>query len=309
MTCLCAQAQTRRPAPQPARPTPRPQSPTTRAPARPNAPAQANPSNNAKTDEDCGCDAGPLPGVLALVNGVKITDKDLSAETEAQVRDYEQQMVLARKGELEHQINERLLEAAAKQRGVNADKLYETEVAANITQPTETEVQAAFEQSRGALEAQVGHAVELKDVHDGIVNDLLVRRRQEQEALLAARLRIGAQYQVLVTEVTPATNTAERARVLATVNGQPITAGNIEDAPNMRPLVAQVRQQIYELRRSELNLKINDILLQQEAQRRQITPKAVYDAALAAHAKPVTEADAQAYFNQNKEQVLAAYGI
>src|SRR5205085_10987412 len=300
--CAGAQAQTRRPTAPPARPPARPQTPapTTRAPAPANA-------NAAKTDEDCGCDAGPLPGVLAIVNGVKVTDKDLNAATEAQVHDIEQQMAVARMGELDHQINGRLLDTEAKRRGVSADKLYETEVLAKIAPPTEGEVQAAFEQNRPAVEAQAGHAVELKDVHDEIVNELIAKRRQEQESLLAARLRTGAQYQVLVAEVTPATNAGERARVLANVNGQPITAGNIEDA--LRPLTAQVRQQIYELRRSDLDVRINDLLLQQEAQKRQITAKAVYDAELAVRSKPVTEADAQAYFDKNREQVLAAYGL
>lgn len=305
--CLSAPAQTRRTGAQPARPTPRTQTPAPTTPARPNTTAPANANTTAKTDEDCGCDAGPLPGVLAIVNGVRVTDKDLSASTEAQVHDYEQQMAIARMGELDHQINARLLDAEAKRRGITPDKLYETEVVAHIAMPTEAEVQAAFVQNRAAVEAQVGHAVELKDLHDEIVNDLLAKRRQEQESLFAARLRIGAQYQVLVSEVTPATNAGERARVLANVNGQPITAGNVADA--LRPLTAQVREQIYELRRNDLDLKINDILLQQEAQKRQATAEAVYNAEIAARSKPVTDADAQAYFNKNREQVLAAYGL
>src|SRR5207248_11353179 len=137
---------------QPARPAPRTQ-PT--APAR--APARTNPLASApaaapKTEEDCACDAGPLPSVLAVVNGIKITNTDLSAETEAQVREYERQMAIARKGELDHEINAKLLEAEAKRRGITTDKLYEAEIVSQVAPPTDAEVQATFEQNKAQIE-------------------------------------------------------------------------------------------------------------------------------------------------------------
>jgi len=53
-----------------------------------------------------------------------------------------------------------------------------------------------------------------------------------------ASLRIAAEVKVNVTEVTPATTPAERARVLATIKGEPITSGDVENS--LLPLVSPV---------------------------------------------------------------------
>jgi protein-disulfide isomerase len=299
LTLTGAQAQTRRPGTPPAnRPAaPRPATP---APAGTNTPAPGPPAL-----ECVGCDTGAVPSVLAVVNGIKITSADLSAETVQQIGDLARQMATARKQELERQINAKLLDAEAKKRGVTADKLFETEVTARIPQPTDAEVQAFYEQHKPEIEAQLGHAAALQEVREQIVNTMLVERQGDYEQQLSARLRTGAQYQVFATDVQPPANAAERARVLATVNGQSITAANIEDA--VRPLIPQVQTAAYELRQQDLDTRINDLLLQQEAQKRQMTARALYDAEVGARVKPVTEADARTFYNQNKERVTGEF--
>jgi protein-disulfide isomerase len=294
LTLTGAQAQTRRPVTQPTRPAaPRP---AQAAPAGTNTPAPVQPAA-----ECVGCDTGTVPSVLAIVNGVKITSADLSAETVQQIGDLARQMATARKQELERQINAKLLDAEAKKRGVTADKVFEDEVTARIPPPTDAEVQAFYEQHKPEIEAQLGHAAELKEVRPQIVNTITVERQGDYEQQLSARLRTGAQYQVFVTDVQPPTNAAERARVLATVNGQSITAANVEDA--VRPLLPQVQTAAYELRQQDLDTRINDLLLQQEAQKRQVTARALYDTEIGARVKPVTEADARTFYNQNKDRV------
>src|SRR5436305_9307960 len=39
---------------------------------------------------DCGCEAGPLPDVLATVNGIKITKADLTPEVQQQIQQIQQ---------------------------------------------------------------------------------------------------------------------------------------------------------------------------------------------------------------------------
>jgi protein-disulfide isomerase len=300
-------AQTRRP--QPAR----------TVPARPPAAAQKTPPaatptpNNtaaqAKADEDCACDAGALPGLLATVNGIRITSADVSAETEAQVRDLEQQLAAARKSELDRQINTRLLEAEAKRRGIPTEKLITEEIDAKAT-VSDDEARAFYEQNKQQLFAADGAAgaqqfKPFETVKQDIVENLKAQREQELLEMLAARLRVGANYQVLVTELPPATTPAARARVVATVNGQQITAGDVET--NVLPLRAQVQQAAYDLRKRDLDLRINDTLLQQEAQRRKVTPEALLDTELKTRFKPVTEADAQAFFQQNRASINGDY--
>jgi protein-disulfide isomerase len=89
--------------------------------------------------------------------------------------------------------------------------------------------------------------------------------------------------------------------VLATVNDKQITMGNIEDS--LRPLIFNVQEQVYALRKQDLELKINDTLLTQEAQKKGITTRALLETEVSAKVPRVTDAEAQAFYNENKERI------
>ncbi|MCA1592915.1 MAG: thioredoxin domain-containing protein [Acidobacteria bacterium] len=257
----------------------------------------ATPASNvaAGKNEDCGCEDKPLPDVLAVVNGVKITKQDISAETQQRITQLKQQVVDARKHELDLQINSILLEAEAKKRGVSTSKLLEAEVIAKTKEPTEAEAQAFYDQNKTRIQG------EFKDVRERIVAYLRDQQQAAQAKSLADRLRAAAQVKILTQSVTPPANDSERARVFAVVNGRNITSGDIEDS--LRPLVFSVQEQIYALRSRDVQLKINDILLESEAQKRSVTTRAILDAEITAKVPAVTEAEAQTFYNQNKERV------
>lgn len=68
-----------------------------------------------------------------------------------------------------------------------------------------------------------------------------------------------------------------------------------------------VREQIYDLRKQQLDLKINDVLLEQETLKRKITSRALIDAEVAPKAKPVLEADAQKLYEENKARIRGEF--
>jgi protein-disulfide isomerase len=243
----------------------------------------------------CGCEDKPLPAVLATVNGVKITQSDISPETQQRVNQLQMQVVEARRRELDLQIDSILLEAEAKKRGVSTTKILEDEIVAKTQDPTEAEAQAFYDQNK----ARVG--AEFKDAKGDIISYLRYQRQQEQAKKLSERLRAAAAVKVLTQDVTPPTNEAQRARVFATVNGRNITSRDIEE--NLRPLIFSVQEQVYALRRQDVDLKINDILLQQEAQKKGVTSRAVLDTEVVAKLPQVTEAQAQTFYNENKERI------
>ena len=287
-----------------ARPTPTPAAKPA-APAQPQgAAARPGPAAGAAGDE-CGCEDKPLPGVLATVNGVKITQADLSPEVQQRVKELQQQVTDARKYALDAQINSLLLDAEAKKRGVTAQKLYETEVVAKTVEPTQAEAQAFFNQNKAQIEQQAGGAVDFAQVKDQIVAYLRQQRQDELSKKLADSLRAASDLKVLVKDVTPPATAADRARVLAAVNGKNVTAGDIEEG--LRPLVAQVQQQVYLLRRNEVDRLVNDILLSQEAQKRGITTRALLDSEITSKIPVVTEAQAQDFYNKNKERITGDF--
>jgi protein-disulfide isomerase len=258
-------------------------------PAAPTASAAATPV------ESCGCEGEALPEVIAVVNGVRITKQDIEAQTGKQVDEMQRNVVEARRRELDLQINSRLLEAEAKKRGTTTTKLLEQEIVAKVAEPTGAEAQTFY----NANQAKINRP--FTDVQADIISYLRDQRQREEAKKFADKLRVAANVKILVPQAAPPTNAAERARVLAVVNGEQLTAGHIEDS--LKPLIYNVQERAYQLRKNEVEVRINDTLLEQEAQKRKITTKALLGAEIDAKLKPVTEVEARAFYDQNKERV------
>jgi protein-disulfide isomerase len=307
LTLACAAAaQTRRPTPA-ATPAARRPAPTTPAQTPPPKPTPATPARQTTPPpapaplEYCGCEAGPLPEVLGAVNGVKITRADLSPQVQQRVAQLQQGVVAARKRELDLQINSILLEAEAKKRNLSTTKLLEAEVVAKTVEPTAAEAEAYFNQNKQGIEQQAGRAISFAEVRNDVVAYMRQIRQEERAGQFAQALRAASAVKKNVEVATPPATPADRARVFATVNGKNITSGDIEDS--LVPLVATVQEQVYLLRKGDVDQKINDILLNQEAQKRGVTARAVLDAEVTAKTPVVTEAQALDFFNKNKERV------
>ena len=244
---------------------------------------------------DCGCEDKRLPDVFGVVNGVKITRQDLSAETQMRVEELQRSVVEARQRELDLQIDSILLDAEAKKRGVSSSQVIKDEVMAKVKAPTEAEAQAFYEQNKAQLKT------EFKDAKSDIIEYLYYQRQQELAQKLAERLRGTAQVKVLAKPSAPAVSDADRARVLAVVNSKQITMGDIEKS--LRPLIFNVQEQVYALRKQDLDVKINDTLLSQEAQKRKMTTRALLDTEVTAKVARVTEAQAHTFYEQNKDRI------
>src|SRR5260370_10575076 len=72
-----------------------------------------------KPDDDCGCEVKTPTDALAVVNGVKISPKEVDESIKKQVDDLEKQGITARKQELDLEINTRALQGQAKKPGIH----------------------------------------------------------------------------------------------------------------------------------------------------------------------------------------------
>ncbi len=242
---------------------------------------------------DCACESQVLPETLATVNGVKITSADIKKATGDSVGPLQTQVVEARKRELDLLINSKLLALEAKKRGVSTVKLLEQEVMAKVKRPSQTEAQVFYDQNKTRINK------EFKDVVDDITAYLFEQRQQQEAKKFADTLRAANEVKVNVIDITPPVNDAERARVFATIKDEKITSDDVESS--LLPLIFDVQEQVYKLRRDELELSINDTLLTQEAAKRKITTNALLDAEV--KPKPVTDQQTQIFYDQNKERV------
>src|SRR6185369_7961184 len=243
--------------------------------------------------DDCACESQALPATLAIVNGVSISARDIDKATGDSVRNLQRQVVEARKRELDLLINSKLLAMEAKKRGVSTTKLLETEVVAKVKPPTPIEIRAFYDQNKARING------EFEAVKDDIVGYLTDERQRTQAKNFADGLRAASNTNVKVPQATLPRNESERAQVLATINGEAITAGDVEDS--LQALIFDVQEQVYGLRKNEVDLNINDTLLTQEAQKRKITTNALLETEV--KPRPITEEQARVFFEQNKERV------
>ena len=81
---------------------------------------------------------------LAVVGGQTIYDDDLVPFVQGQVFQLRLQEYEVKSKALENLVNQKLLEAEAKKRGIPTEKLLEQEVDAKVAEPTEAELQALY---------------------------------------------------------------------------------------------------------------------------------------------------------------------
>lgn len=244
---------------------------------------------------NCGCEDKPHINVLAVVNGVKITKEDLSVDTRTQVNATQDAVIAARSQALPLLVNKTLLEAEAKRRGLTTARLLELELTAKVKEPTEADARAFYEENK------TDKVRDFKSAKNEIIAHLKSERQAARAREFANALRVAARVSVTDQQVTPPTNEADLERIYATVNGVNITSLDIEQS--LLPLIFQVQKQVYELRKRDLDLKINDMLLEVEAKRLGTTPKDLIDQNVRAKVLIPSDEQARAFYDKNKAQM------
>lgn len=245
--------------------------------------------------ENCGCERKPLPAVVATIDETKITAVELDTPIASRLKSYRDEVTEARKAELDLQINSILLAAEAEKRNISSTQLLENEVVRKTPTPTEADAEAFYNQNKAQI------AKDFNSVKQDIITYLQQKKQRETAAALAAQLRAAAQVKVNVPVATPPATNADRARVFAVVNGKNITSGDIEDS--LRPLIFRVQQQMYSVRKEQLEMMINDRLLEREAKKRGTTAADLVKSEIDAKTAVVSEPDALKFFNENKDRI------
>ncbi|MBX7147617.1 thioredoxin domain-containing protein [bacterium] len=159
---------------------------------------EAHTASPAADNKSAASSPAPAPSggdVLARVNGVDITDAEVSAALSKQLSKVQSQIFDIKRNGLQDMIEDKLLEAEAKKRGVTLEELLKTEVKDKITEPTETDLKnfyefakarfnnAPFEQVKPQLMAQVSATKErtvyndfIKKLKEGSKVEILMQR-------------------------------------------------------------------------------------------------------------------------------------
>lgn len=234
------------------------------------------------------------PSTLAIVNGQAISLADLDPQVRQVVEGFDKNLPDLRRDALNARINTLLLEGEAQKRKVTGDQLMDAEINSHIADPTEVEVKAVYDANR----QQIGNA-DLATVRPQIVGYLRNQAAQKLAGDLIARLRASHSVVMGTTDVNAPNLTP--ATVLATVDGHAINVSDFEE--RLKPFVYRLRREIFESEMRALDLKINQILLEAEAKKRNQTPEQIFKTEVADKAHEPTDAEVTKFYEENKTRI------
>src|SRR6266496_424493 len=261
-------------------------------------PATANPSATP------GAESSPTPVVtkrpvaptaLVNVNGQTLTTDEFDPTLRQEVDSLEDKIVEARRKVLELQINTVLLEVEAKKRRTTSQQLYDLEVTKKISEPTPAEIRKFMDQNRGQFEgsdvASVGPqvAVFLRGQRETRLSDEFVRRLRTTNPV--------------VMGVDLSTPNLGPDVVVATVAGRQIQAGLLNE--RLKPIIYGMRISVFGKGRKRAEQMVDDLLLLDEAKRRNIAPEDIIRSEISEKVHPPTEAEVAKFYADNKTRINA----
>jgi protein-disulfide isomerase len=236
---------------------------------------------------ECGCEA-ERPAVLATVDGQQIAAKDVEADAAPAIALAAQELARLRAKTVQALVTERLLDREASRLGVSRGDLVRSRVMGAAVAPTPRDVRDYYDRN----EPPDGEPFAAR--RPRIEAFLLEQRREQAYFAFVKALRDAAKVEIVdAAPAAPATE-ADRARVVALVDGAPVTLGQVED--RVLPASFDLRRTIYLAEQRAIDRRIEDILLAREAARRGITTQELLDTDVGEKVHIVDAADAAAYY-------------
>src|SRR5215217_7557959 len=230
---------------------------------------------------------------LVTVNGQTLTTADLEPALRQELETLNDNIADARRNVLELQINTMLLQVEAKKRRIDSHRLYETEVSNRIPAATPAQIKKFIDDNRdqfAGMDPNIANQQVAAYLHDEaeskLADDLVNRLRRSNPVVMGVDID------------SPSLNAAS---VVATVAGQPITAAPLLE--RLKPIVYKLKLEAYELAKERADRLVDDMLLLEEARRRQIGPEEIVRNEISNKVRPPTEAEVAQFYMENKARI------
>ena len=270
--------------------------PVRRTPAAPQTQPAAQPqpaTQSAATPAAASTAPSATPLQIVLVNGQTIGTADFEPSLRTEVETVEQKIAEARRQVLDVQINTTLLEVEAKKRRTDTHRLYETDVSNHATMPSDAQIKKFIDDNRSQFEGMDPAAVNRQvavylhdEAENKLADDLVKRLRQSNPVIMGVDVN--------------SPNLSDDA-VLATVGGEPIKAGPVKE--RLKPVIYKIRMDAYSLAKQQADQLVDNMLLLDEAKRRQIGPEEIVRAEISDKVHSPTEAEVAKFYNENKARI------
>jgi len=267
-----------------------PAAPQTQPAAQPQPATQPTPTATAVTPSP----ARPAtPMQIVVVNGQTIGTPDFEPAVRDELETVEQKIAEARRQMLDVQINTTLLQVEARKRHTDTHHLYETEVSNRAAMPTEVQIKKFIDDNRSQFEGTDPAALNKQvaaylhdEAENKLADDLVKRLRQSTPVVMGVDVN--------------SPNLSDDA-VLATVGGQPLKAGPVKE--RLKPIIYKLRLDAYSLAKSGADQIVDNMLLLDEAKRRQIGPEEIVRAEITDKVRTPTDAEVEKFYNENKSRI------
>ena len=233
------------------------------------------------------------PVSLVVVNGQTVSTAELESNLRQELERVNDKITQARRSVLDLQINTVLLEMEAKKRRIDTHRLYELEVSNRLPTFTPAQIKKFIDENRSqfaGIDPSVANqqvAVYLHDEAESkLADDLVNRLRKSYPVVIGVDIN------------SPSLNAAS---VVATIAGQPVTAAPIIE--RLKPIVYNMKLEAYELTKQRVDRLVDDMLLLDEARRRQIGPEEIVRAEISDKVKNPTDDEVAKFYSENKARI------
>ena len=204
-----------------------------------------------------------------------------------------QKITAARKGVLDLQINNTLLDVEAKKRRMDTQRLYELEVSNRVPTPTPAEIQKFINDNSAQFQG-----ADPQTVNQRVATYLQDQAESKLADDLVSRLRQTIPVVMGVDVSTP--NLADDA-VLATVGGQPLKAAVVKE--RLKPIIYRIQLDAYTAAKGQAEATVVQMLLLEESKKRQIGPEEIIRAEVSDKVRTPTEAEVAKFYSDNKARI------
>jgi protein-disulfide isomerase len=253
------------------------------------------PANNAPAATQT---PAPVLKPLAVVNNQQVTLADLDPQLRASIENIDKDVAEVRRRSLDVQIGQILLGAEAKKRNMTVEQLVKAEISTKVSDPTEEEIKTIFDANRSYF--GTGDLTQARPV---IIQQ--VRNQRGQQLLDDYLATLRKTYAVVMGTDVNTPNLGPNI-VLATVAGQTIKASAINDDARLKRYIYEIRRQTFEAEKAAVNIKINNLLLEAEARRRNTTADALMNTEVTGKIRHPTEAEITKFYEENKARMNGA---
>jgi len=233
------------------------------------------------------------PTSLVVINGQTFTTADFDPALRQELDRLDDKIAEARRSVLDLQINTTLLDVEAKKRRIDTHRLYELEVSSRVPTATPAQIKKFIDDNRQEFEGfnpEVANRQAAAYLHDEAENkladDLVNRLRKSNPVVMGMDIN------------SPNLNPAA---VVATIAGQPLKAETILE--RLKPIVYRMKLEVYEVTKQRTEQMIDDMLLLEEARRRQVGPEQIIRTEISDKVRDPTEEEVAKFYSDNKARI------